>query len=61
MGLGAVWGMGANDGYLFRSLPVGPLHAAVVLAAMSAGILLPLDLEAFFRQGSRQIPNATPR
>lgn len=61
MGLGAVWGMGANDGYLFRSLPVESLHAAVDLAAMSAGILLPLDLEAFFRQGSRQIPSATPR
>ena len=29
MGLGAVWGMGANDGYLFRSLPVGSLHAAL--------------------------------
>jgi hypothetical protein len=61
MGLGAVWGMGANDGYLFRSLPVGSLHAAVGLAAMSAGILLPFDLQAFFRQGLRKNPNATPR
>lgn len=43
MGLGTAWGMGANDGYLFRHLPVGSLHAAVGLAAMSAGILLPLD------------------
>jgi hypothetical protein len=59
MGLGSVWGMGANDGYLFRSLPVGSLHAAVGLAAMSAGILLPLDIEAFFRQGSRQNPDVT--
>jgi hypothetical protein len=42
MGLGAVWGMGANDAYLFRSLPLGSFHAAVGLAAMSAGILLPL-------------------
>jgi uncharacterized membrane protein YedE/YeeE len=42
MGLGAVWGMGANDGYLFRSLPLGSLHAAAGLAAMTAGILLPL-------------------
>jgi uncharacterized membrane protein YedE/YeeE len=42
MGLGTVWGMGANDSYLFRSLPLGSLHAAAGLAAMSAGILLPL-------------------
>lgn len=42
MALGAVWGMGANDGYLFRSLPIGSLHAAAGLAAMTAGILLPL-------------------
>jgi hypothetical protein len=42
MSLGAVWGMGANDTYLFRSLPLGSLHAAVGLAAMSAGILMPL-------------------
>ena len=42
MGIGAVWGMGANDGYLFRSLPLGSLHAAAGLAAMTAGILLPL-------------------
>lgn len=43
MGLGTAWGMGANDTYLFRSLPVGSLHAATGLIAMSAGILLPLD------------------
>ncbi|MEB3165871.1 MAG: YeeE/YedE thiosulfate transporter family protein [Cyanobacteriota bacterium] len=42
MGLATVWGMGANDGYLFRSLPLGSLHAASGLAAMTAGILLPL-------------------
>lgn len=41
MGLGTVWGMGANDGYLFRYLPLGSLHAAAGLTAMSAGILLP--------------------
>lgn len=46
MGLGAVWGMGANDTYLFRSLPLGSFHAAVGLAAMSAGILLPLRWQA---------------
>lgn len=42
MGLGTVWGMGANDGYLFRYLPLGSLHAAAGLTAMTAGILLPL-------------------
>lgn len=43
MGLGTVWGMGANDGYLFRYLPQGSLHAAAGLTAMTAGILLPLE------------------
>jgi hypothetical protein len=43
MGLGTVWGMGANDGYLFRSLPLGSMHAFAGLAAMTLGILLPLD------------------
>jgi hypothetical protein len=43
MGLGTVWGMGANDTYLFRYLPLGSLHAAAGLAAMSLGILLPLE------------------
>lgn len=42
MGLGTSWGMGANDTYLFRSLPVGSLHAAAGLAAMALGIVLPL-------------------
>lgn len=42
MALGTVWGMGANDGYLFRSLPLGSLHAAAGLVAMTAGILLPI-------------------
>ena len=42
MGLGTVWGMGANDGYLFRSQPLGSLHAAAGLAAMTGGILMPL-------------------
>jgi len=40
MGLGTVWGMGANDGYLFRYLPLGSMHAAAGLAAMTVGILL---------------------
>jgi hypothetical protein len=43
MGLGTVWGMGANDGYLFRYLPLGSMHAAAGLTAMTAGILLPLE------------------
>jgi len=42
MGLGTTLGMGANDTYLFRSLPVGSLHAALGLTAMTIGILLPL-------------------
>ena len=56
MGLGTVWGMGANDGYLFRSLPVGSLHAAVGLTAMSAGILLPLEITAVSKRGSPASP-----
>lgn len=40
MALGSVWGMGANDSYLFRYLPLGSLHAALGLAAMAAGIVL---------------------
>lgn len=60
MGLGTVWGMGANDGYLFRSLPVGSLHAAVGLTAMSAGILLPLEI-ATRKRGSPPNPAGTPR
>ena len=40
MALGSVWGMGANDSYLFRYLPLGSLHAAIGLVAMAAGILL---------------------
>ena len=47
MGMGTVWGMGANDGYLFRSLPLGSLHAAFGLAAMTVGILLPLRWPAW--------------
>ena len=43
MSLGTVWGMGANDSYLFRYLPLGSLHAAAGLTAMSIGILLPLE------------------
>jgi len=47
MALGSVWGMGANDTYLFRYLPLGSLHAAVGLAAMVAGIAInPLELMA---------------
>jgi hypothetical protein len=45
MALGSAWGMGANDTYLFRYLPLGSLHAAVGLAAMVAGIAInPNDL-----------------
>jgi len=40
MALGSVWGMGANDTYLFRYLPLGSLHAAVGLAAMVVGIAI---------------------
>ena len=47
MGIGAVLGMGANDSYLFRSLPLGSLHAAAGLTAMSFGILLPLRWPAW--------------
>jgi uncharacterized membrane protein YedE/YeeE len=61
MGLGTVWGMGANDGYLFRSLPVGSLHAAVGLTAMSAGILLPLETTAASKRGSPASPAETLR
>lgn len=61
MGLGTVWGMGANDGYLFRSLPVGSLHAAVGLTAMSAGILLPLEIAASRKRDSPPNPAGTPR
>ena len=52
MGMGTVWGMGANDGYLFRYLPLGSLHAAVGLTAMTVGILLPLD--GMVRRAQRQ-------
>ena len=52
MGLGTVWGMGANDGYLFRSLPLGSLHAAAGLAAMAVGILLPLPWLSGSGQGA---------
>lgn len=55
MGLGTVWGMGANDGYLFRSLPLGSLHAAWGLTAMTAGILLPVDIGAALRQSRRAL------
>lgn len=61
MGLGTLWGMGANDGYLFRSLPVGSLHAAVGLTAMSAGILLPLEIAASRKRGSPPNPAGQPR
>jgi hypothetical protein len=40
MAMGSVWGMGANDSYLFRYLPLGSMHAAVGLTAMALGILL---------------------
>jgi hypothetical protein len=40
MAMGSVWGMGANDTYLFRYLPLGSMHAALGLTAMAAGILL---------------------
>ena len=41
MAMGSVWGMGANDSYLFRYLPLGSMHAALGLTAMAVGILLP--------------------
>jgi len=41
MAMGSVWGMGANDSYLFRYLPLGSMHAALGLTAMAIGILLP--------------------
>ena len=40
MAIGSVWGMGANDSYLFLYVPLGSLHAAFGLSAMAAGILL---------------------
>jgi hypothetical protein len=40
MAMGSVWGMGANDSYLFRYLPLGSMHAALGLTAMALGILL---------------------
>jgi hypothetical protein len=40
MAMGSVWGMGANDAYLFRYLPLGSMHAALGLTAMAVGILL---------------------
>ena len=41
MAVGSVWGMGANDSYLFRYLPLGSMHAALGLTAMAVGILVP--------------------
>jgi hypothetical protein len=41
MAMGSVCGMGANDSYLFRYLPLGSMHAALGLTAMAVGILLP--------------------
>ena len=41
MGLGTVWGRGANDGHPFRHLPLGSLHAAAGLTALTVGIVLP--------------------
>ena len=41
MAMGSVWGMGANDSYLFRYLPLGSMHAALGLTAMAIGILMP--------------------
>ena len=41
MAMGSVWGMGANDSFLFRYLPLGSMHAALGLTAMAAGILMP--------------------
>jgi hypothetical protein len=40
MAMGSVWGMGANDSYLFRYLPLGSMHATQGLTAMALGILL---------------------
>ncbi len=38
--MGNVWGMGANNSYLFRCLPPGSMHAALGLTAMAVGIVL---------------------
>jgi hypothetical protein len=40
MSMGNVWGMGANNSYLFRYLPLGSIHAAPGLTEMAVGILL---------------------